>query len=72
MYAKLANAYYWPNLYTDTKNYVKSCHACQIAKKSKIRYGKITPHFEKDNRLCGESVWRKEIGIEIVGLDIAK
>ena len=49
-YTKLANAYYWPN-FTDIKNYVKSGHASQIAEKSKIRYRKITPHFEKDNRL---------------------
>ena len=50
-YAKLSNFYFWPNLYRDIKNYVQTCHACQVAKKSKIRYGKITPSFEKDNRI---------------------
>ena len=40
-YNKLSNQFYWPGLYTDVRNFVTTCHACQLIKKQKFKYGRI-------------------------------
>jgi len=33
----------WPGMRSDIENHVKTCHKCQMAKKSMIKYGKLPP-----------------------------
>jgi hypothetical protein len=38
----------WPNLKKDVETAVKNCHACQIGKKVRNKYGNLPENLQKD------------------------
>ena len=50
---------WWPSLRTDVSNHVRTCKACQMAKKQRVKYGQLPPkeaEFTPWEHLCVDTI----------------